>query len=127
MPKTIASKSMANVASTILRERAKRSPSATAPRPGRAAPGCGGIGAISRTAAIEAVNVTTSKEKAQATPASWTRMPPKIGPATATVWKLSQLTAMAAWSRSLGTSRGMADERVGWSTAPIPAATNATT
>ena len=82
---------------------------------------------MSSTATIDAVNVTTSNENAHAAPATVTRMPPKTGPITATVWKLSQLTAMAAWSRSLGTSRGIAEERVGWSTAPIPAATKPTT
>ena len=70
--------------------------------------------------------MATSKEKAQAAPASATRMPPKTGPTTETVWALSELTAIAAWSRSRGTSLGIADERVGWSTAPIPAATKAT-
>ena len=46
---------------------------------------------------------------------------------TAMVWKPSWFSAIAAGSRSGGTSRGIADVRAGWSTAPTPAATKATT
>ena len=38
----------------------------------------------------------------------------------------SWLRPIAAGSRSMGTSRGIADARAGWSIAPSPAATNAT-
>ena len=54
------------------------------------------------------------------------RIPPIAGPTIDAIWKLSWLSAIAAGSRSGGTSRGMADDRVGWSTAPSPAATKAT-
>jgi hypothetical protein len=53
--------------------------------------------------------------------------PPTAGPTIEASWKLSWLSAMADASRSFGTSRGIADERVGWSTAESPAAKNATT
>ena len=59
-PKTIALMSTTNVASTSRRRRAKRSPSATAAKLGRAAPGAGGMGEISRSATITDANVTTS-------------------------------------------------------------------
>ena len=72
-------------------------------------------------------NVATSKAKAAATPDVAMITPAKSGPTTATVWPLSQLTAIAAGSRSRGTSRGSADARAGMSTAPMPAAMNATT
>src|ERR1035437_10096812 len=85
------------------------------------------MGAIKRSAARLATKVAASRAKAVATPATAMRMPAKMGPATDTVCPPSELTAMAAGRRSRGTRRGTADERAGWSTAPTPAATNATT
>ena len=54
------------------------------------------------------------------------RMPPTAGPTIEAIWKFSWLSAMADGRRSAGTSRGIADERAGWSTADSPAARNAT-
>ncbi len=59
-------------------------------------------------------------------PAVASTMPPMAGPITAAPLNTSWFIEIAAGSRSGGTSRGMADARVGWSTAPKPAATNAT-
>ena len=47
---------------------------------GRAAPGCGGIGAIRRRATIAAAKVTASNAKAAATPTVAMRIPPSAGP-----------------------------------------------
>ena len=82
-------------------------------RVGRPASGWGGIGAISSRATRLAANVATSRAKAVATPANAIRTPANTGPATETVWPLSQPTAMAAGRRSLGTRRGTADDRAG--------------
>ena len=54
-----------------------------------------------------------------------TTIPPIAGPMTAPALNTSWLRAIALWSRSRGTSRGMADARAGWSTEPSPAATKA--
>ncbi len=48
------------------------------------------------------------------------------GPTIEAIWKLSWLSAIAEGNRSGGTSRGIDDERAGWSTAENPAAKNAT-
>ncbi len=127
IPNTIATMSMTKVDRTIRLPRANRSPSFTVSRLGRAASGRGGMGAITSRATIAAANVTVSKRKAEATPTVASNSPPSTGPATAMAWKPSWLRAMAAGSRSRGTRRGMADDRAGWSTAPRPAATKATT
>ena len=94
--------------------------------PGRAASRNGGSGRIANSAASDAMNETTSTAYAPAIPTVAIRMPPAAGPTMEAVWKLSWLSAIAAGSRSFGTSRGIAEARVGWSTAPRPAATNAT-
>ncbi len=96
-------------------------------RLGRAAPGWGGIGAITRRATIAAAKVTASKKNAAGTPTVAMRSPPRAGPMTAIVLKPSWFKAIAAGSRSAGTRRGIDEVRAGWSTAPTPAATNATT
>ena len=86
MPKIIASRSITKVAMTMRRAPAKRRPSTTARKPGRAALGWGGMGAISSRAARLARNVTTSKANAVATPDSWINTPAKAGPTTLTAW-----------------------------------------
>ena len=61
MPKTIAAKSIAKVDRINGLERAKRRPSRTADRPGRAAPPSGGNGPIAAIAASAAPNDTKSR------------------------------------------------------------------
>ena len=85
------------------------------------------MGAMRRRATIAAAKVTASNAKAAATPTVAMRIPPRAGPATAIAWKPSWLRAIAAGRRSRGTRRGTADDRAGWSTAPRPAETKATT
>ena len=63
------------------------------------------------------MNETRSTAYAPASPTVAMRIPPIAGPTIEAIWKLSWLSAMADGSRSGGTSRGIADDRVGWSTA----------
>ena len=72
------------------------------------------------------MNDTRSTAYAPASPIVAMRIPPIAGPTIEAIWKFSWLSAMADGSRSGGTRRGMAEDRVGWSTAASPAATNAT-
>src|SRR6516165_10499807 len=53
--------------------------------------------------------------------------PPIAGPTIEASWKFSWLSAIAEGRRSFGTRRGIADDRVGWSTDERPAAKKATT
>jgi hypothetical protein len=54
------------------------------------------------------------------------RIPASVGPTTDAIWKFNWLRASAAGNRSRATSRGTADDRAGWSSEPIDAATKAT-
>ena len=126
IPKIIALRSITKLPRIARRCRANRSPSAIAASPGRAASSSGGSGRMATRAVSEAANVATSTAYAPATPTVAISSPPTAGPTIEAVWKLSWLSAMAAGRRSAGTSRAIDDERVGWSTAPRPAARNAT-
>ena len=82
---------------------------------------------MSRRATIEALKLRKSAVYAPANPTVAMSSPPIAGPTIEAAWKFSWLRAMAAGSRSAGTSRGIDDERAGWSTEASPAATKATT
>jgi hypothetical protein len=126
IPKIMASRSMTKVASITRRSIANRNPSRIAARPGRVVPPSGGSGAILHTAKIDAANDRTSTPYAAGRPATAIRTPPTAGPTTDAAWKFSWLRAIAAGRRSGGTSRGMDEERAGWSNVPSVEATNAT-
>ena len=94
--------------------------------PGRVTAPSGGSGWMARSATNDATNDTRSTAYAPARPTVAMRIPPTAGPTIEAIWKFSWLSAMADGRRSAGTSRGIADDRAGWSTADSPAATNAT-
>ena len=110
IPKIIALRSITKLPRMARRCRANRSPSAIAASPGRATPPSGGSGRIANRAVSVAMKLTTSTAYAPAMPTVAMSSPPTAGPTIDAVWKLSWLSAMAAGSRSGGTSRGIADD-----------------
>ena len=91
----------------------------------RVARSTGGIGAIARSVAIEATNVTASVRYAAVRPSEPISRPPSAGPKTLESWKLACDIAIAQPISARGTSRYTAALRAGWSIAAIEVATSA--